>query len=88
MSFPWLTVIGVMPLVGAGVVAALPAGNVALLKKVALGVSLVTLAMTIAMATQFAPHGDRFQFNQTATGSRRSASTTRWASTASRSCSS
>ena len=64
MSFPWLTVIGVIPLVGAGVVAALPAANVALLKKVALGVSLVTLAMTIAMATQFAPHGDRFQFNQ------------------------
>jgi NADH-quinone oxidoreductase subunit M len=64
MSFPWLTVIGVIPLVGAGVVAALPASNVALLKKVALGVSLVTLAMTIAMATQFAPHGDRFQFNQ------------------------
>jgi NADH-quinone oxidoreductase subunit M len=64
MSFPWLTVIGVIPLVGAGVVAAMPATNVALLKKVALGVSLVTLAMTIAMATQYAPHGDRFQFNQ------------------------
>jgi NADH-quinone oxidoreductase subunit M len=64
MSFPWLTVIGVIPLVGAGVVAALPATNAALLKKVALGASLVTLAMTIAMATQFAPHGDRFQFNQ------------------------
>ena len=64
MSFPWLTVIGVIPLVGAGVVAAMPATNVVLLKKVALGVSLVTLAMTIAMATQYAPHGARFQFNQ------------------------
>jgi NADH-quinone oxidoreductase subunit M len=64
MSFPWLTVIGVVPLVGAGVVAALPAANAKLLKQVALGVSLVTLALTIAMATQFAPRGDRFQFNQ------------------------
>jgi NADH-quinone oxidoreductase subunit M len=64
MSFPWLTVIGVVPLVGAGVVAALPATNAKLLKQVALGVSLVTLALTIAMATQFAPRGDRFQFNQ------------------------
>jgi NADH-quinone oxidoreductase subunit M len=64
MSFPWLTVIGVVPLVGAGVVSALPAANAKLLKQVALGVSLVTLALTIAMATQFAPRGDRFQFNQ------------------------
>ena len=64
MSFPWLTVIGVVPLVGAGVVSALPSANTKLLKQVALGVSLVTLALTIAMATQFAPRGDRFQFNQ------------------------
>jgi NADH-quinone oxidoreductase subunit M len=64
MSFPWLTVIGAVPLVGATVVAALPAASVKRVKQVALGFSLVTLALTIAMATQFAPHGDRFQFNQ------------------------
>ena len=64
MSFPWLTVIGVVPLVGAGVVTALPGTNTKLLKQVALGVSLVTLALTIAMATQYAPQGDRFQFTQ------------------------
>jgi NADH-quinone oxidoreductase subunit M len=64
MTFPWLTVIGVVPLVGAGAVAAIPAVRVKLVKQVALGASLLTLALTIAMTVQFAPHGDRFQFTQ------------------------
>jgi NADH-quinone oxidoreductase subunit M len=66
MSFPWLTVIGAVPLAGAAVVTMLPSYDVRRLKQVTLGVSLLTLALTIAMATQFAPHGDRFQFNQDA----------------------
>src|SRR5664279_5078621 len=64
MTFPWLTVIGAVPLAGAVVVAAMPAAGVKRVKQVALGFSLLTLALTIVMATQFAPHGDRFQFNQ------------------------
>jgi NADH-quinone oxidoreductase subunit M len=64
MTFPWLTVIGAVPLAGAVVVAAMPAAGVKRVKQVALGSSLLTLALTIVMATQFAPHGDRFQFNQ------------------------
>jgi NADH-quinone oxidoreductase subunit M len=64
VTFPWLTVIGAVPLVGAAVVCAVPAPLVKLQKQVTLGVSLLTLALTIAMATQFAPHGDRFQFTQ------------------------
>jgi NADH-quinone oxidoreductase subunit M len=64
MTFPWLTVIGAIPLVGAGVVAALPSARVQLVKQVALGVSLLTLVMTIVMTARFAPNGDRFQFTQ------------------------
>ncbi|SDP72216.1 NADH dehydrogenase subunit M [Pedococcus dokdonensis] len=52
-DFPWLTVIGVIPLVGAGVVAALPAGLTDRAKHVALGFSLVTLVLGIAAALQF-----------------------------------
>ena len=65
MSFPWLTVIGAIPLAGTAVIAALPNDKPKLAKQTALGTTLVTLALTIAMAVQFAPHGDRFQFTQT-----------------------
>jgi NADH-quinone oxidoreductase subunit M len=52
-SFPWLTVIGVIPLVGSAVVAGLPAGLTDRAKHVALGFSLVTLVFGIAAALQF-----------------------------------
>jgi NADH-quinone oxidoreductase subunit M len=52
-NFPWLTVIGVIPLVGAAVVAGLPAGLTDRAKHVALGFSLVTLVFGIAAALQF-----------------------------------
>ncbi len=72
-SFPWLTVIGAIPLVGALAIAAIPGasdpGDTAtqaardlLVKRVALLVSLVTLGMTIAMAVKFSPGGPVFQF--------------------------
>jgi NADH-quinone oxidoreductase subunit M len=74
-SFPWLTVIGAIPLVGAVAVAAIPgaadpadnatqAARDLLVKRVALLVSLVTLGMTIAMAVEFSPSGPAFQFVQ------------------------
>ena len=74
-SFPWLTVIGAIPLVGALAVAAIPGasdpGDTAtqasrdlLVKRVALLVSLVTLGMTVAMAVKFSPSGPTFQFVQ------------------------
>src|SRR5690348_7495343 len=65
MSFPWLTVIGVIPLVGATAITALPTARPKLAKQVALGTTLVTLALAIAMAVQYAPNGDRFQFTET-----------------------
>jgi NADH-quinone oxidoreductase subunit M len=72
-SFPWLTVIGAIPLAGAVAVAAIPGasdpGDTATqaardrtVKLVALVVSLITLGMTIAMAVKFSPNGPAFQF--------------------------
>lgn len=65
-SFPWLSTLGVVPLVGALVVAALPSGRDGLVKRVALGFSLLVLGLTVAMATQFeAGAGTMFQFAET-----------------------
>ena len=63
-DFPWLTVIGLVPLLGALVLTALPRGAHHLHKMVALGTSLVVLALTIVMCAAFDPAGDRFQFVQ------------------------
>jgi NADH-quinone oxidoreductase subunit M len=74
-TFPWLTVAGAIPLVGAIAIALTPGrsapGSLAerrardlLVKRIALAFSLATLAVTIAMAVQFKPGGPRFQFQQ------------------------
>ena len=62
MSFPWLTVIGALPLLGSIVVAALPRTSTDLAKRLALVVSVVVLALTVVMALQFRLDGPRFQF--------------------------
>jgi NADH-quinone oxidoreductase subunit M len=75
-SFPWLTVIGAIPLAGAIVVALTPGqsapggeadrrARARLVKVLTLGFTLVTLAVTIAMAVQFKTGGPTFQFAQT-----------------------
>jgi NADH-quinone oxidoreductase subunit M len=75
-TFPWLTVIGAIPLAGAVVVALTPGhsapgseadrrARARLVKQLALGFTLVTLAMTIAMAAAFKTGGPTFQFSQT-----------------------
>jgi NADH-quinone oxidoreductase subunit M len=72
-SFPWLTVIGAIPLVGAIIIAAIPtagadAGQRArdlLVKRIALLASVITLGFTIAMMVEFSPNGPHFQFAQT-----------------------
>jgi NADH-quinone oxidoreductase subunit M len=62
-TFPWLTTLMVVPLVGSIVVALLPRGRGVLAKQVALLFSLVTLGLTVAMALQFsADSAERFQF--------------------------
>jgi NADH-quinone oxidoreductase subunit M len=74
-NFPWLTVAGAIPLVGAVAIALTPGRSAPggpaerrardlLVKRIALIFSLATLAITIAMAVQFSPGGPRFQFQQ------------------------
>jgi NADH-quinone oxidoreductase subunit M len=62
----WLTVIGVVPLVGALLVALLPFGKDLLAKQVALATSLVVLVLTVLMWLDYDRSSDapRFQFVQ------------------------
>ncbi|GAA2758657.1 NADH-quinone oxidoreductase subunit M [Actinopolymorpha rutila] len=64
-NFPWLTVIGVLPAVGALVVALLPKGRDLLAKQTALAFSTVALVLAVVMAVRFDPaaaSGGKFQF--------------------------
>jgi NADH-quinone oxidoreductase subunit M len=64
-NLPWLTVIGLIPLIGAAVVALLPAGVTDRARDVALGFSLVTLVLGIAAALQFKiGSGSQFQLTE------------------------
>ena len=76
-TFPWLTVAGAIPLVGAVAVALTPGlsapgadadrrARAKLVKQITLGFTLVTLAVTIVMATQFKTGAGApdFQFTQ------------------------
>jgi NADH-quinone oxidoreductase subunit M len=63
-SFPWLLVIGAVPVVGAVVVAATPKVREDAVRWVALGVSLLTFVLTIGMAVGYHSSGDRFQFGR------------------------
>ncbi|HSF26449.1 MAG TPA: NADH-quinone oxidoreductase subunit M [Actinomycetes bacterium] len=64
-DFPWLTVLGAVPLVGAVGVALLPRGRDLLAKQVALAVSLVALVLTLAVALRFDPDVSGFQLTET-----------------------
>ena len=64
-DFPWLTTIGLLPLVGSLIIAALPTGRDELAKRVALGFSLLTLGLVIVMSAGFDPDSDElFQFTE------------------------
>ena len=65
MSFPWLTTAMLLPIVGAVVVAMLPAGRGALPKQVALAFSLLTLVVVAVVGLGFEPGGARYQFTET-----------------------
>jgi NADH-quinone oxidoreductase subunit M len=67
MSFPWLTTIGLLPLVGAAVVWLLPKNNVRNVRLVALGFSLATLVVTLLLALGFDPsRAGTYQFSERA----------------------
>ena len=74
-NFPWLTVTGAVPLVGALVIGLTPGRSAPggeadrrardlLVKRIALIFSLVALGVSIAMAVRFKPSGPRFQFSE------------------------
>ncbi|MFK5635050.1 MULTISPECIES: NADH-quinone oxidoreductase subunit M [unclassified Ornithinimicrobium] len=64
MNFPWLTTLLVLPLLGALVVALLPKGST-LVRPVALGVSLLTLAVGVVATTQYSIGSDeQFQLTE------------------------
>jgi NADH-quinone oxidoreductase subunit M len=63
-DFPWLTLLIVIPLVGAVVTAALPAGHrLVLPKQVALGTSLLTFVVAVVMSFGYHIH-DGYQFTE------------------------
>jgi NADH-quinone oxidoreductase subunit M len=61
-GIPWLTALWAVPMVGAAVVILLPSGARHLAKYVALGISVVVLAITVALAVGFDPAGAPYQF--------------------------
>jgi NADH-quinone oxidoreductase subunit M len=64
-SLPLLTLMMVVPLVGAVVIALLPSGSAALAKPIALGASLVTLVLGVIGWTQWEAGGPQFQLTET-----------------------
>jgi NADH-quinone oxidoreductase subunit M len=75
-TFPWLTVAGAIPLVGAAAIMLTPGRSAPggdadrrardlLVKRIALVTTLATLVVAAVMAAQFKTGGPRFQFTQT-----------------------
>ena len=64
-SFPWLTVLGLVPLIGSVVVALLPKSMPLLAKQLAFAISLVVLGLVVVMALQFDGQSEFvFQFQE------------------------
>jgi NADH-quinone oxidoreductase subunit M len=63
-GFPWVTVIGLLPLVGVAAIVALPKAREEQAKVIALGASLVAMVASIIMAFAYKSDGSRFQFTQ------------------------
>jgi NADH-quinone oxidoreductase subunit M len=63
-DMPWLTILLIIPAVGALLVALIPKTNPLLAKQTALGVSLIELVLTIVMITQFDHNKTGYQFFQ------------------------
>jgi NADH-quinone oxidoreductase subunit M len=63
-GFPFLSLLTLVPLVGAAVVACIPRTKAELAKRIALAWSLVVLLLSILMWIAFKIRGDRFQFRE------------------------
>ncbi|WP_199178292.1 NADH-quinone oxidoreductase subunit M [Mycobacterium hubeiense] len=62
MTFPWLTVLWAVPMLGAGLVMLAPTAHRTAAKWVALTVSLVVLVLAVVLAVRFDPGGEQYQF--------------------------
>jgi NADH-quinone oxidoreductase subunit M len=63
-GFPWVTVIGVIPLVGVIAIIALPRSRELQARGIALLASLASFVASVGMAIDYKTHGDRYQFTQ------------------------
>ncbi|WP_353368634.1 NADH-quinone oxidoreductase subunit M [Mycobacterium sp.] len=61
-SFPWLTVLWAIPMVGAALVMLLPASQRTVAKWLALLISIAVLGVTLVVAVGFKPGGNQYQF--------------------------
>ena len=61
-TFPWLTVLWAIPMVGAALVMLLPASQRTVAKWLALLISIAVLGVTLVVAVGFKPGGDQYQF--------------------------
>lgn len=61
-SFPWLTTLWVLPIIGAAAALAMPKARAGWAKVVALVASLLTLVVAVVVAVRFEPGGERYQF--------------------------
>jgi NADH-quinone oxidoreductase subunit M len=59
-SFPWLTLLWAIPMVGAGLVMLLPSSQRVVAKWLALLISIAVLGVTLVVAVGFKPGGDQF----------------------------
>nr|WP_308198530.1 NADH-quinone oxidoreductase subunit M [Rhodococcus sp. ARC_M5] len=62
MTTPWLTVLWVLPMLGAIVVALVPAARPTVARSAAVGFAAGTLVVSVALAVSFDSGGDRYQF--------------------------
>src|SRR3712207_4916941 len=66
MSLPWLTIIGLLPTLGALAVWLLPGVDPRMWRLIALGTSLLTLAATLILAVRFdVSRAGTYQFTET-----------------------
>ncbi len=61
-SFPWLTTLWILPLIGAAAAVLAPRTRPEVAKVAALTTSLLTLAVAVVLAIRFEPGGESFQF--------------------------
>ncbi|MDT5165682.1 MAG: NADH-quinone oxidoreductase subunit, partial [Mycobacterium sp.] len=64
MTLPWLSVLWLLPLVGAVVIILIPAGGRQFAKWLGVAVSVAVLALSIALAVAFKAGGPTFQFTE------------------------